>query len=266
MRKRYTLFIAFILLFLFNLDSFAQTYQVHLAAFTEEIDQSFFSYAGYSNVYADKDHNNFIRYTLGEYFTKEAATDVKEKAISGGFLNTHIIELDQPLFAYAGDSPNLPLMMVPNKEQLYIRSVTFTKEELGLTKPLLASLENALVVMHENPNLKLRIVAHTDEIGTKNKNKAISKSRARIIQNFLLANNIPAYRVKMKVSDKPSPEVYFQEAGLPKNRDFNRRIILTLVDLKEEIVVDNFTKTQESKQSLSAVEDMSRLMKFIKMV
>ncbi len=241
----------------------AQTYQVQLAAFTEEIDPSFFSYTGYENVYVDRDHNNFTRYTLGEFFTEEAAKQAVDLAIGRGFLNTHIIKLDQPLFAYNEDGPSLPLMMVPEKEELYILSISFEAEELGLTKQLMTSLENALVVMKDNPDLKLRIVGHTDGIGEKKKNKAVSKNRARIIQNFLLANDIPAYRIKMKVSDEPSPEIYFKGSGLPKNRDFNRRIILTLVDLKDEIVVDNFRFKENKEQVLSTRLSMRKILKFV---
>lgn len=241
----------------------AQTYQVQLAGFTEEIAPSFFSYAGYHDVYADKDHNNFTRYTLGEFFTEEAANQAVDLAISRGFPNTHIIKLDQPLFAFAGDAPNLPLMMVPEKEQLYIRSIAFQADEFGLTKQLMTSLENALEVMKRHPDLKLKIVGHTDEIGEKKKNKAISKNRARIIRNFLLASGIPAYRINMKVSNEPSPEIYFKGKGLPKNRDFNRRIILSLVDLKEEIVVDNFHLQQREEKNLSTNFNMKEIFKFI---
>ena len=50
----------------------------------------------------------------------------------------------------------------------------------------------------------------------------------------------------MKVLKNPSPEVYFKQKGLPKTRDFNRRIIITLVDIKEEIVIDKFQQQNVS--------------------
>ena len=244
----------------------AQIYQVQLAAFTEEISPAFFAFAGYNHFYAEKDHNNFTRYTLGEFYTLEAAKAAQQKAISSGFSNTHIIELDQPLFAYMEDSHKLPLLMVPEKEALFIRSVRFSAEDLSFSKELLNSLEEALAVMKQHPQLKLRIVGHTDDIGEKAHNQAISKKRVRMIQNFLLASGIPAYRLKMKVSETPSPEVYFKGKGLPKTRDFNRRIIMTLVDVKEEIVIDKFQQQNVSDKNLSLFENPAVLLKFINII
>lgn len=267
MRKRCTLLMIVFLCVTFLGKLSAQTYQVQIAAFTEDIDHSFFAYAGYKNVYTELDHNNFTRYTLGEYFTLEAAENVRKNAISRGFLNTHIITLDQPQYAYSGDSHELPLIMVPEKEALYIRSVQFSANDLSFNTSLLNSLEEALSILKKHQNLKLQIVGHTDNIGKQEENQTISKTRARMIQNFLLANEIPAYRLKMKVSNESSPEVYFKGKGLPQTRDFNRRIIMTLVDLKEEVVVDNFQKNHNLNidKSLSEVSDVAKIMKFIKL-
>jgi len=247
----------------------AQIYQVQLTAFTEEISSDFFAFAGYDHYYAEKDHNNFIRYTLGEFYTMEAAQKARQAAVDKGFLNSHIVELDQPIFAYMEDSHELPLMMVPEKEDLFIRSVPFSAEDLSLNKNLLTSLEEALTVMKKHSNLKLRIVGHTDDIGERAYNAAISKKRARMIQNFLLANDIPAYRLKMKISNAPSPAVYFKRKGVPATRDFNRRIIITLVDVKEEIIIDKFQKQNGSikaiNKDLSFFDNPTLLLKFIKL-
>ena len=264
MRKRCTLFVSWYCLLSFLGNIQAQIYQVQLAAFTEEISPDFFAFAGYEHFYAEKDHNNFTRYTLGEFYTLAAAQTAQQTAINNGFLNSHIVELEQPLFAYMEDSHNLPLMMVPEKEDLFIRSVRFPAEDLSLNKELLIALEEALSVMQAHPDLKLRIVGHTDDIGEKTHNQAISKKRARMIQNFLLAGGIPAYRLKMKVLETPSPAVYFKGKGLPKTRDFNRRIIMTLVDGKEEIVIDKFQQRNESNKGLSLFENPTTvLLKFI---
>lgn len=263
MRKQCTLLLSCCLLLSFLGKVQAQIYQVQLAAFTEEISPAFFAFAGYDHFYAEKDHNNFTRYTLGEFYTLAAAQAAQQKAISKGFLNSHIIELDQPLFTYMEDSHELPLMMVPEKEALFIRSIRFVEEDLSLNKELLASLEEALIVMKTHSKLKLRIVGHTDDIGERERNQTISKKRARMIQNFLLANGIPAYRLKMKVAETASPAVYFKGKGLPKTRDFNRRIIMTLVDVKDEIVIDKFQQQNELSKDLSFFKNPSVLLNFI---
>ena len=243
----------------------AQIYQVHLAAFTEEISDDFFVFAGYDHFYKEKDHNNFTRYTLGEFYTLKAAKAARQKAINRGFLNCHIVELDQPLFAYMEDSHELPLMRVPEKEDLFIRSVQFSAETLSLNDNLTDALEEALTVMQQHPHLKLRIIGHTDDVGARIHNQSVAMQRARIIQNFLLANGIPAYRLKMKVKEQSSPAVYFKGKGFPTTRDFNRRIIMTLVDEKEEIIIDKFQQQNEANEGLSLFENPAVLLKFISM-
>lgn len=264
MRKRCTLLISCYCLLSFLGNIQAQIYQVQLAAFTEEISSDFFAFAGYEHFYAEKDHNNFTRYTLGEFYTLSAAKAAQQKAINNGFINSHIIELERPLFAYMEDSHEFPLMKVPEKEDLFIRSVQFATANISLNQNLMIALEEALSVMQAHPDLKLRIVGHTDDIGEKVHNQAISRKRARMIRNFLLAGGIPAYRLKMTVLDTPSPAVYFKGRGLPKTRDFNRRIIMTLVDTKEEIVIDKFQQRNESNKRLSLFENPTTvLLKFI---
>lgn len=246
----------------------AQSYQVQIAAFTEEIAPSFFDYAGYSNVYQTIDHNNFVRYSVGEFYTAEEANRIRLDAIARGFTNTQIITMEQPNYAYAGDSHEIPYMAVPEEEPLYIKSIQFSEDDLSFNKELLNSLEETVKIMATNKAVKLKIVGHTDEIGEPETNQVISKKRARSIQNFLLANGIPAYRINMKVSETSAPEVYFKGKGLPKTRDFNRRIILSLVDLKEEIVADDSLKkiNLENINTLSSVEKVADIMKFIKLV
>ena len=106
----------------------------------------------------------------------EAASEARNRAISRGFGNVYINKLDQPLFAYSEDSHELPLLMVPETEQLFIRSVEFSAEDLGLPQSLMSSLEEALSVLKTYPDLKLRIVGHTDDIGEKRIMKPFPKN------------------------------------------------------------------------------------------
>jgi len=240
MRKRCTLVFTVTLFFGVFSNLFSQQYQVQIASFIDEIDPSFFTFAGYNFVYSEKDHNNFVRYSIGDFFSKEAAELLCKEAVSKGFLNAHIKKIDRPGYAYVADAHEMDLIKVPVNEPLFVRSIQFSNNKISLDEELLVALQEALDVMLKHPELKLRIIGHTDDRGDKLLNQAISGTRARVIQNFLLANGIPAYRLHMKVSKKSSPEIYFEGRGLPENRDFNRRIILTLVDLKEEIIHDRF--------------------------
>ncbi|MEM6318375.1 MAG: OmpA family protein [Bacteroidota bacterium] len=252
MKKRYTKIVSCLLAVASFTNLTAQIYQVQLAAFPEEIAPSFFDYTGFETVYADQDHHNFIRYKLGDFHTKEMALAVQETVQRQGYANAIIHELAPSQYAYVEDAYQLPRRQVIKEEPLYIRSVEFGESAMYLSTELVALLEESLVVMKQNPDLKLRIVGHTNDRGTPSKNGTIVNKRARMIQNFLLANDIPAYRLKMNVRAEPSPQVHFDGKRKRSVKDANQRITLALVDLKEEIVIDNFHAIKENTQSLAS--------------
>ena len=251
MKKRYSLFV--ILIVLFNIQLSAQVFQVRVAAFTENIESSFFTYAGYPEIYTEKDANNFTRYILGEFSTIEAALKAHKVAIQKGFNNAYIHILKQPIYAYASNISEVPARRYAEEEALFIRSIQFVTENFSFNNNQIKSLEETLTILRKNLDLKLRIVMPREEM---EENQSISNKRARMVQNFLLANDIPAFRLKIIASDKSNSTVNSKEEEMS-----NDRIIMALVDLKGEIVKDNFIKTRLLYSSIRSGE----FMRFIKL-
>ena len=247
MRKR-CLMLLFTLAIIGLSKSVAQNYRVQIAAFPEKIDHSFFYYAGFPNVHAEKSSDNFIRYSLDRLYSLAEAKKIRQKAKDVDLMNTQIIPAEEPIYAaYKGD---LAINTLP-KERLYIRSIHFESEQLSLEEDAKRRMEEVFGIMQKHPELKLRIIAHKDKSASQ---------RARMLRNYLLANGIPAYRLKIKTSEADTPE------SLANHEDFlnkNKKITLALVDLKEEIVTDSFDKNTEY---LSNVQQMSGLMKLMKLV
>ena len=117
--------------------------------------------------------------------------------------------------------------------QLFTRAVNFSNSNLSLEKTDVEILEEVAAILATHPDLKLRIFATK---GGKKRNKGkrdISPTSSDIIRNFLLAQDIPAYRIK-KMEIKNS----LSESSNPVSKV--QQVFMTLVDLKEEIVLDRF--------------------------
>ncbi len=236
----------------------AQNYKIQIAAFSSEIDRSFFDFAGFPDIHQKKGPGNFVKYSTGSVYSHAEAEKVRQKAKEQGFMNTQIISEKHPTYARQHDSPNASLTInIPAKDPLYIRSAQFEKEQLSFKGDLSGMMREVFQIMFKHPELKLRIIGHAvNTNGADNKER--SRQRARMVRNYLLAHGIPAYRLKTKVREG---------ADFSSDNNSNQRIMLALVDLKEEIVTDRFNEPVIAKEEyLSSIQKISDLLSFVKLV
>ena len=93
-----------------------------------------------------------------------------------------------------------------------------------------AILEEVANILRKHPALKLRIIAPENSIM-----QLVTSPSTDVVENFLLAQNIPAYRIKT-ISTPSHLDNKAKDATIPKKQ----QVIMTLVDLKEEIILDKF--------------------------
>ena len=125
--------------------------------------------------------------------------------------------------------------------QLFIRSVLIHAASKSIQTVDVAILEEVASILKQNPTLKLRIIATTNS-----KTPFLTTPFTAVVENFLLAQNIPAYRIKTIPNPLP-PNLERKEVPISKKQ----QVIMTLVDLKEEIVLDKFGKTPFVIQQMS---------------
>jgi len=221
--------------------TFAQKYSIQLGAFPESIAPSYFSFSGFSNVNHQLNRLQFHQYTWGEFDQIESAEEqlklLRAQSSLHQLTNLKIIPQTIDDTAIPADQPK---NNIPNKAtdfQLFSRFIAFNKDNLSLQKNDVRKLEEIRDILGNNPQLKLRIIA-TNNTGELNAQK--QSTATNIIKNFLLANHIPAYRVKIL----SSPQDNNKERSIQKIASDIPPIIMTLVDLKEEIVLDRFGADQ----------------------
>lgn len=221
--------------------TFAQKYYIQLGAFTESIAPSYFSFSGFSNVNHQLNSLQFHQYTWGDFDQIESAEEqlklLRAQSPLHHLTNLKIIPKAIAETAVSADQSTNGTPYQTTDFQLFSRSIAFSKNNLSLQKNDVGKLEEIRAILDKNPQLKLRIIAtnNTTELNTQQQATATN-----IIKNFLLANKIPAYRVK--ILSKPQDSNNRQ--SIQKIASAIPPIIMTLVDLKEEIVLDRFGTDQ----------------------
>lgn len=81
--------------------------------------------------------------------------------------------------------------------------------------------------MLNNPNMKILITGHTDDIGSEESNMALSLRRAESVKNAIVAKGINPNRIRTKGLGESSPLV---PNDTEENRRTNRRTEFTIIE------------------------------------
>jgi OmpA-OmpF porin, OOP family len=102
----------------------------------------------------------------------------------------------------------------------------FNKHEL---KPAsIPELRRLMKIMDDNPNLKIQIAGHTDNVGRPEDNMVLSELRAKAVENYLVSNGVSTSRVSSVGFGQTRPIApNDRELG---GRDVNRRVEFVIVD------------------------------------
>lgn len=235
MNKRYLK--SWLIATLFTLSSpvIAQKYSIHLAAFPEQIAPSFFSFAGFNKVHHQQITLNFHQYLWGDFATLEKAkqqlTILQKNPLLKGLTNLSILPKNNHFSIPTTDS-NVDPIIETIDFQLFTRSVFIHAASKSIQQIDVAILEEVVAILKQHPALKLRIIATTSS-----KSPFLTRPFTAVVEKFLLAQNIPAYRIKT-IPNPLQPNIEIKEAPISKKQ----QVLMTLVDLKEEIVLDKFGK------------------------
>jgi outer membrane protein OmpA-like peptidoglycan-associated protein len=99
---------------------------------------------------------------------------------------------------------------------LYINFETGKSEIKPESKPV---IDQMVEMMKQNPDLKISIEGHTDNVGTEKSNQTLSESRAKALMNALVSKSVAASRLKSKGWGQTKPIAdNTTEEGKAKNR------------------------------------------------
>lgn len=121
---------------------------------------------------------------------------------------------------------NIPLQPIEANASIILKNVFFDTKQTQLKPESITELDNVVMLMKENPTLKIQISGHTDNVGKPADNLKLSLGRAVSVVNYLLSKGVKNDRLTFKGFGETKPIADNKtEAG----RALNRRTELSVV-------------------------------------
>lgn len=111
-------------------------------------------------------------------------------------------------------------------QPLILEGVTFRTGSAELTQTSFSVLDQVAVSLIANPTVRIEIVGHTDNTGSRGGNITISMRRADSVRSFLMNKGISAERL---VSQGAGPDAPIATNATAEGRARNRRVELRLI-------------------------------------
>ena len=122
---------------------------------------------------------------------------------------------------------DIPLNRIRPGEKVILKNIFFESASASLLDESKAELGQLVQFMRDNPDVKISITGHTDNVGTQAYNLNLSQERARSVVNHLLSEGIAAIRVSYKGMGFSEPVA---DNDTEEGRAQNRRTELLIVE------------------------------------
>ncbi|HEX5387450.1 MAG TPA: OmpA family protein [Gemmatimonadales bacterium] len=123
----------------------------------------------------------------------------------------------------AVDEKGCPILFQQGAKQVVLKGVNFETNKSDLTEDSKGVLQDVAKSLQENPDVKVEVAGHTDNVGTAAYNLRLSRARAKAVRDFLVANGVPASQLTSKGYGESKPIAPNKTAD---GRAQNRRVEL----------------------------------------
>ena len=130
----------------------------------------------------------------------------------------------------AKEKLDVKLTPLKARTKITLNNITFETNSADLNASSFSELDRVVKLMLDNPDIKIEISAHTDDIGSVKYNIKLSNKRAQTVVDYLKNNKIDKERLIAKGYGESSPLV---PNSSDENRAQNRRVELKVIDVKE---------------------------------
>ncbi|HEU4718491.1 MAG TPA: OmpA family protein [Bacteroidia bacterium] len=124
---------------------------------------------------------------------------------------------------------NVPLQPIDTGAVVELKNVFFETGKFDLRPESKAELDKAVAWLLANPDVKVEISGHTDNVGDKKSNMTLSTNRAKAVYDYLVAHGVPASRMTYKGYGDTKPKV---DNDTPEHRQMNRRVEMKITATK----------------------------------
>ena len=127
----------------------------------------------------------------------------------------------------ARENLDVKLEQLTTQTKMVFNNITFETNSAELNAESYAELNRLVEFMKNNPELKIEISAHTDDVGSDAYNIRLSDKRAESVVKFLTTNEIGKNHLQSKGYGKSQPLV---PNTSDENRAKNRRVEIKIID------------------------------------
>ena len=226
--------IVFTLSLLLCTSLFAQ-YRVEVAVYGEPVQEDYFLQFGIRDMNVEKDFNDLFRY----FYTAEnieTASTLLDESKTLGFKYAKIIDLKKQQQQCINACAPTPLLL---DSRSFKKMINFAFDQARLSAFAQSELETVTSILRQHKNFNVRLVGHTDAVGTAQYNIGLASRRAMASKNYLISKGIDPHRIKIKVYGESNPVAINRDLNgkdVPQGRKFNRRVEIDLVDLEDQQV------------------------------
>jgi outer membrane protein OmpA-like peptidoglycan-associated protein len=165
-----------------------------------------------SKLQTDEEGNYLVTLPVG----KDYAFNVKRKGYLFYSENFNLAK-NAPDSTYRID---IPLQPIEVNASMVLKNVFFDTKQTQLKPESITELDNLVLLMNENTNMKIQIGGHTDNIGKPEDNQKLSLGRAVSVVNYLLGKGIKNDRLTFKGFGETKP---IADNSTEQGRALNRR-------------------------------------------
>lgn len=171
-----------------------------------------------SKVQTDEQGNYLITLPVG----KDYAFNVNRK----GYL---FYSDNFQLIKHSADSvyeKNIPLQPLEANASIILKNIFFDINKFDLKPESEAELDKIILLLNDNPTLKIQINGHTDSVGKTADNLKLSENRAKSVVNYLITNGIDPKRLSAKGFGASAPLALNRtEEGRALNRRTEMKVV-----------------------------------------
>ncbi len=122
---------------------------------------------------------------------------------------------------------DVPLQPLEAGAIIVLKNIFFDTKKFELKPESKVELDKVIALLKENPNLKIQINGHTDNVGTSTDNLALSNNRAKAVVGYFLSKGIVPARLAYKGFGAIKP---LAENKTENGKALNRRTELSVIN------------------------------------
>ena len=138
------------------------------------------------------------------------------------------------------DENNVQIKLIPiPKKTFVLQNIHFATAQTTILSSSRRALDLLYELLHENPDLYIRIVGHTDDVGSEEDNDVLSKGRANSIYQEMVKRGINPKRIQVSGKGELAPLVPNTSEA---NRQKNRRVEIDIISGDKDVNIERLTQ------------------------